>query len=472
MSVELADVRSVVARAALLMMLAAAMLLLPELTHDPALQAVIPGMCLFLFLLFAPALWTRSPDLFAPPIYFGIVGAFGTAATVASWIVNDELTLDLVRGVRTDELVDLAQQAMLVQIVGLLAYYVGYYTRLGIRWQRIFPKLQGLAWDRSRLLLVCFVTGAVFIATYGVFQSRVGVSLFDFTQLGAGKRVWRDDPTLSWMMRGIEIGFLPVMLFLSHALSARRGPRSLILPAVVLAILALLGSRVGQRGAVIYVLVTILIQFHYHRWRVPTWLFAALCFVAITSSNILREWRNAPDDEQRSFDLVTEAKEPLEVLAEHESERQRFSAVVLIMKEFPENEPFLMGKSWTSLAVLFVPRWIWPDKVNYFEWQDDRIIIKLVGSNTPAPYYAVFYANFWWLGVIFGPLLFGMFHRGLYEWLRRGGRDRNTVLLYSLFLVYFGPSMLHVSVSIQYILPTWLILKFVSRPADGSPEVV
>src|SRR5262249_23599389 len=155
------------------------------------------------------------------------------------------LTLDLVRGVRTDELVGYAHQALLVLLLGTASYYVGYYSSLGVGWQRIFPKLQGMVWDRSRILIVTFVTAAIFVITYGIFQSRLGISILDFTQLGAGKRVWRDDPTLSWMIRGIEIGFLPVMLYVSWSFATRRGLRSLLIPGAIILALAALSSRVG-----------------------------------------------------------------------------------------------------------------------------------------------------------------------------------------------------------------------------------
>src|SRR5262249_7166291 len=118
MAVGITDLRNVLARSALLMLLAASMLFLPELTTDPGLRAILPGCSVLLFLYFAPALWTRSPDLFEPPVYTGIIIAFNTAATMADWIVNDELTLELVRGARTDELVGYAQAALVVLILG------------------------------------------------------------------------------------------------------------------------------------------------------------------------------------------------------------------------------------------------------------------------------------------------------------------------------------------------------------------
>jgi hypothetical protein len=377
-----------------------------------------------------------------------------------------------VRGLRTDELVGYSQQALLVLILGTVCYLIGYYTRWGVAWKRIFPRFVAPFWSRSRVLLLSAGCFATFIVAYSVFQARSGVPLFDFTQLGAGKRVWHGEFTLSWMMRGIEIGFLPILLWFSHAVSARRGWRSLILPLAVLSFVVLLGSRVGQRAAGTYVLVVVLVQFHYFRKRIPTMLFAVVCFAAVIVSNVLLEWRNAPEDQLRTFDVVEEARNPLQALAAHEGERQRFSAAVLIMKAFPEEHGYLLGQSWTSLVVAFVPRWIWPEKVEYFEWQDDRIIWNLIGSPTPPPHYATFYANLSWLGVVLLPILFGMFHRGLYEWLLASGRDRNTVLMYALFLVYFGPSTLNVSNTMQYILPMWVILKFVSRRPDATPETI
>src|SRR5262249_59641657 len=123
-----------------------------------------------------------------------------------------------------------------------------------------------------------------------------------------------------------------------------------------------------------------------------------------------------PTDEARSFDFVAAASDPTELLASHESERQRFNGLALIMSEFPEHHPYLLGESWAPIIALPIPRWIWKGKVEHFEWQDNRIIYRLGGPPMPAPFVGALYAHPSWLGVIIGVGLFGAFHPRLYQW--------------------------------------------------------
>jgi hypothetical protein len=462
-SLGLTGVRSVPARSGPILMMAAAMVLLLGLMAAPALQAVVPWFAVLLVLELTPLMWQRSPDLFSPPVLTGIMAAIGTAASLAEMSVNGELTLKWVALTRPADETTVALKVLFALILGTVSYFVGYYTRLGIGLRRIFPQVRGLAWDRGRLLLVCTTTALIFMVAYAVFQARVGVSLFDVRQLGLGKQVWRDDPTMSWMTRGVELGFLPVLLLLSWTLAKKRGAVSLIAPGLVLLAVGLLSWRLGQRGTFAAVLVASLVMFHYHRVRVRPILFIAMCFMAITVGNVTLSWRTAATDEERTFGFVEAASDPAQLLANHESERSRFSGLALIMSEFPDNHPYLLGQSWASIIALPIPRWLWPDKVNHFEWQDNRIIMRLGGPPMPAPYVGALYANFSWPGIVLGMLLFGAFHRGQYEWLLANVGDQNVILLYALLLVYFAPSMLNISLCLQYAVPVWVVLRFVGR---------
>src|SRR5204863_2429571 len=77
-------------------------------------------------------------------------------------------------------------------------------------------------WNSLRYFLVCAVCFAAFVPAYVYFQSRVGVEITDATQLAAGKAVWREDATLSWMHRAVGLGMLPPLLFMASAAKARR----------------------------------------------------------------------------------------------------------------------------------------------------------------------------------------------------------------------------------------------------------
>ncbi len=116
--------------------------------------------------------------------------------------------------------------------------------------------------------------------------------------------------------------------------------------------------------------------FHYLRRRLPALLFALVYFVGLAVGNALLEWRTATVESERKFDLIGALENPADVLAAHEGERQRFASLAIVMSEFPENHPYLLGESWLPIVALPIPRWLWPEKVDHFEWQDNRIVYQ------------------------------------------------------------------------------------------------
>src|SRR5207244_4064473 len=129
---------------------------------------------------------------------------------------------------------------------------------------------------------------------------------------------------------------------------------------------------------------------------------------------------------------------------------------------------YLLGESWLALAVAPIPRWLWPEKSEFFYWTDTRIAFNVTGIHAPTPFVGILYANLSWFGILVGMFVYGLFHRALYEWLRRHPRDQNVVLMYALVLMYFAPTLLGISAALQYLVPVWLILRFVGvRPEAG-----
>ncbi len=467
-----ASAGSLIVRAGVLLALGALMFLVPASVSDPSLRQVIPYFAVLLFLHAAPALFTRGQDLFAPPIFHGVRALFSTLGTLLSFVLIDELRLDMLELTDPTEVARAAERALLASIVGVSSMYVGYYVPLGRGLTNLFPRVAGIAWTRGRLLVVCALPAAVFLVAYTVFQLRVGVSLFDFTQLRAGKAVWRDTPMLSWMMRGIELGFLPLLFLVARrALDPRRF--ALLLPLVAAIVCGLLVTRLGQRGPFANAMLAGFLIVHYLRRRVPVWAFVVVMIAGMAVSNVLHEWRLADPETPRREAIENLATNPVLVLAAHESERQRFGALALVIDAFPDKVPYLAGESWISLIAAPIPRWLWPEKVEHFPWQDNRIVFQLSGVPAPTPFVGVLYANLSWIGVIVGMFFMGVFYRALYEWLRRHPRDPNVVLLYAPMLIFFEPTFLGLSAMMQYLFPVWLMIAAIGllgRERDGGPR--
>ncbi len=441
----------------------------PQFVTDEGLRQVLPAFLALLYLQVVPLFWFNKPDLFEPPTYFGVFAAMTTLSTVQYFIGKGEINIPLVSGMSPEELVDLTTTTVWASCLGLIAYYVGYYqASWGKRWARMFPDYHDVDWDPGRLKMASIGVGVIFVLAYASFQVRVGVPLFDYTKLKVGKEVWRDNPTLSWMLRGAQLGALPILFYLAQ--TARSGSKRFYLWGVALVIMGVLTLRLGQRGFLFNALLAGAVIIHYLKRRVPTYLFVAAFLVAAVAGEIMLRWRTGePAREEQS--IGESLQRPGEALAEHEDDRQRFAALAVLFKEFPENHDYLLGESWLAIAATPVPRWLWPSKGQYFQWRDTMVIPRLVGAPIPVNYLGLLYINFSWFGIVLGMFLWGIFHRGLYEWLRQDPGNPSRVLLYTMMLLFFSPTMLGVSATLQYVLTSYVIIRYVKlrRRAGSAP---
>ena len=440
------------------------------LTDDPSVRVVAPLFALLLGAQLFPLLRGERADLFEPCTFVGVYSAFGTVASIAAFSTHGSLSLQFLEGLPPDETLALVIQVLVWSIIGIVAYYLGYYhPRWGGRLARLVPDPAGAVWSRWRLHFVCFGLLAAFVAAYGFFQARVGVALTDATQLAAGKAAWRDDASLSWMGRGIQFGFLASFLYLV-ATGARRGWKSSLAPVLLVVLNAWLVSRVGQRGLYLYPVLAALGIFHYTRRRIPVALFVGLLLVALPLSNIQLMWRTQPgQDVQARESFAQAAADPAESLAFHESERQRFSVLALVFYAFPNQHDHLLGETYAGLVASFIPRWLWTDKADYFVWRDTSIVPNLVGARTPTSFLGVLYVNWSYPGIILGMILWGVFQRATYVALQRAPSDPGSTLLYMMSLVFLQPTMLGISSAIQYLLPAYVALRFIGWPRRGRP---
>lgn len=440
---------------------------------------MLPYFGVLLFLQLLPVLWPERVDTCEPTVMHVTTGIFAstyTVATLSYFFARGGIDLTLVTGLSAQESVDLCRRVLLAMIIACASYLAGYYQpSLGLRIARLFPKVGGLDWEPPRLHGASAAVLLLAATAYAVFQIRAGVPLLDATQLDEGKSVWRDDPTLSWMLRGVQLMFVPVFLYLAAALAGGKRVQIMLL-GVALAFAAFLNLRIGQRGVPFYALLGAVVIFHYLRRRVPVWLVVGILVASIAASNLLLSWRASFAVKNVSGEVESTGvlQDALLALGDNEAERQRFSATAVLFHEWPEYRDYLLGQTWLPMFVALVPRWLWPEKGNYFQWSDSRIVFNLTGSPIPSALPPVLYINFSWLGLVIGMFLWGGIMRGLYLWLQQAPNDRNLVVLYAMFLLYFGVTPFGFAFTLQYVIPTWLMLRIIGtrRQAASATDVI
>lgn len=437
------------------------------------LSRVLVPLSLAIALHLFPLFWNHQPDPFEPASFHGLQGALGLISVVITFIAREKVQISFLPGVAQSTVEDLIETIGWAYVVANASYLIGYYSRLGKRASKILPtRLSTLAWSPQRVLVAILLCLLVATPAYAVFQSRVGGGLLDITQLKAGKEALRDDPASAAIVRAIAVGMLPSMLLVALA-AKTRNKSSLLLAVAAVALSAILILRLGQRGIAIFYLATCGAIYHYLRRRIPLWLVAGALFLTIVASNILGEYRLTEDARQREG-LTAQRFDPTEALEDLESDRGRMSTMAVIWYTFPERVDYLLGESWYALIAAPIPTWLWTEKREAFRWRETRIMVELRNAPIPVPFVGLLYANFSWLGIVFGMSFWGIAQRALYEWMLAREQDSNTVLLYSNLLIVAAPTVFAISWAILFALPMALVLAFIglrrTRPAVEGPR--
>ncbi len=427
-------------------------------TYSGGITGVVVPFGIAIALQFVPFFWSEEADPFEPAAMAGLYGALGLISTLAVVIARGRIDLHFFHGVPPSMAESLAEKVGWAYVLGTASYLLGYYARYGGRFAKIFPRVASLEWNPTRLLAACGMCMIVAAPTYWIFQSRVGSGLVDVTNLAAAKSAIQDDPSESWLARGMFIGLLPPMLVLSTWVTARR--LQVFLAFALIGFTALLIVRTSMRGNAVYFLMSCAAIYHYRRRRIPIALVIGAIFAAVAVSNVLLDYRTTSDQaQQRGFSA--ERLKPAEVLEEHEQDRNRLSAMTVVFYTFPDRHDYLVGESWLSLLSAPIPRWLWPEKKKAFVWRETYMMVHLVGAPVPVPYLGLLYANFSWIGIVIGMMGWGAVQRGLYEWLKRSGFDKSVVLLYVNLLLVSSPTLFAFQAVIQYVIPLYLILMVV-----------
>jgi hypothetical protein len=442
--------------------------LLAPLVNDPQVGQTVPLLTTLLCIELFPVLWPRQVDVAAPTVAIsevGIVAAFSTAGILSNAITTGSFNAPFLGGYDQDQIASVVRIVILAKMLGSASYLLGFHnarlTELISKW---FPRIADRPWNKTRLHVANAIFVTLFVITYVIFQTQLGVPLWDPTHLKEAKAIWRNDVTMSWMMRGVQLIFVPVFFAVVDAFASRRTWRIVFL-CLVFVLSAYLNFRLGQRGVPIKALFALLLLFHLLYKKIPLVVLALSVFIAIAFMNYTLAWRMdepattarfAADEDSNALDSVSST------LSAYETDRNRLSALTLVFSEFPENRSFLLGQTWLTLPLAIIPRWIWPEKTDFYKWGDASTMQTLAMAPIPTPLLGLLYINFSWFGIGVGMFLWGAFHGGAYKWLNRSRTDINVVLLYTMIILYFLPTDMGISAVLQYIVPMWVVIRFIT----------
>jgi len=443
--------------------------LLAPLVEYPQVGQTVPLLTTLLCIELFPVLWPRWVDIAAPTVAtsdVGIVAAFSTAGILSNAITAGTFNAPFLGGYDHDQIAAVVRTVIWAKMLGSTCYLLGFHNqRVTERFSRWFPDLANRPWNRARLRVANALFLVLFLITYVIFQIRLGVPLWDPTHLKEAKAVWRDDPSMSWMMRGVQLIFIPVFFAVVDAFASRKTGRIIVFCGIFL-VAAFLNFRLGQRGVPIRAIFGLMLLFHLLYRKLPLVVLAISVLFAIEIMNYTLAWRMdegatttariAAEEDDSATGRVTNT------LSNYETDRNRLSALTLVFAEFPENRDFVLGQTWLTLPLAIVPRWIWAEKTELYKWGDSSTMATLAQAPIPTPLVGLFYLNFSWFGIAIGMFFWGAFHGGAYRWLNRSRGDVNVVLLYTTIILYFLPTDMGISAFLQYVAPLWVVLRFIT----------
>jgi hypothetical protein len=377
--------------------------------------------------------------------------------------------------------------ALLIGIAGAVAFYIGYYIRLGPAVARRVPVPQG-RWSASTLGLYSLLAIVASLGIYGVFIGlHGGVHFIGALLSGRNATVSAAFLDSSGYLYDAPLWTMPLGIFLLARTPRWVSAKGLLAFGIVVysQLPAIAG---GDRSWTVPVLAAIILVYYLRRGRRPSGVTTCvvLILVLLFGISLPREFRNTLD-RQATLDqlVVATATHPWEAIG------QLFlgadTAVVddlAIEVEFvPSNIPYQRGATYVEALARPVPRTIWPTKPPAAETLLVSQIWPQLGPQLGYSFslFGEPYLNLGFAGVFLVTLLFAALWRAAYEWFKSAQGNVIVMTLYAIslpFLLVYARGGIGVDYQRQIIcvalllvaIPVALIRTHEKKPSSSMPR--
>lgn len=356
---------------------------------------------------------------------------------------------------------------------GILAFQIGYLLPIGRRLASQLPAMRS-NWDRRRSRQVI-----------GCLTLIMGTSLLLMWRFVGGASEIMKNPTRLrgafagefYITLGVLVAPVVILIFLARGFQTGKPSLTVWILALVYSIVSLfLGSRsniVGLWLGIYLLFVLIRRQRSLFSILAVTLALVVLGLVGVVG---VGEFRRLGGGSLDLADYLTSpemrfgGENTIDLFLREFGEIEIFAYA---LKIFPEEMPFLYGRSYLDLFFQIVPRSIWPEKPLPSGFLlGDIIFGKYVGA--PATILGDLYINFGHLGVVVGMIAFGVVCNLLDRWYRLHYDNSGVLALYVFMLTaafkLVARSFLSTATSIVlFIVPAVLLVRYVSRPDQKSP---
>ncbi len=357
-----------------------------------------------------------------------------------------------------------ALDEVVIYVVGLLAYYIGFFSKNN--W-RVKPLRFGRSKNYRFYMLLFFGVSTAFLLWY-LLVYRGGIT--QSVLLWRGGRAQNLEDPLRWTRPFLDI---PVFVLIFWYVLNDKILKSPLFWAAFLSVDFATFLIGGSRSSFIIPFILILGVYLFKNRRVPVLAIIGVGLFGFISIGALGAFRaNASFRGEITWESlrISSLEEGLENTQENLEGRYSMGSFSLpVYVRVPEEVDFLYGETYLGALAFFIPRAIWEGKPRGAGIHNAELILeRRSGGGVPISPPTEAYWNFWYPGVIFLYFIYGMFHSWLAKMYRSYYRYMAFVLIYFLTLYILRPSSLAFVAYVQSIIPLLALLYIVRSIRPGK----
>lgn len=442
---------------------------------------LIGGALGALSVVLLPALLTRRYDVFQP-LSFAILSVFigVTGRTIyVTFSSGERATQVLLRGRPPEFLLP----ALLVILVGLGFFVLGYLQKLPRLPVGRFKIARYSTWSTRRLFMIVAVLTLLSLIASGMFLQKTGFTFGDLTDLSGKRFVALEEAEsgytalgyLRWMASLSQVAFLLIIAWFARSGKRWRSAAGLVAIGMF-GLAALFPFLTSARGALLWLVISSVVVWHYARHRLSIRSVVIVAVVAVITLSLMISFRSGEANPWERLSLTS--------ISERLFGSRDFLDVTTTASIIEALEGGRLDLSYgsTYFAWLYapIPRTVWPDKPAVSAgWDIKRQVFGLGGAGGIPP--GAMGEAFWAFGiggVVVMMWLLGAIVGAIYRTLRPYlSINKNMLVIYAGVFLPWSLAVLGGGWSnaligaIQKLILLTVALYFVTRRGRSGKEI-
>ncbi|MGB9596697.1 MAG: O-antigen polymerase, partial [Candidatus Poribacteria bacterium] len=382
-----------------------------------------------------PFIMKKELDFFEPVIIMILMSQIRHVLRPVYWLETGYVDLPIL--IDNDMKWNSINKGLIYNIIGLLIYYLGYYS--GIGWNianRIgdFEFVRNSEWDANKVKKCIIAFSLVGFMFYCIIVYINGGLMNMLKGWSTRSKLFAGEFYFLWGFSALVISSYILFCFY---ITTRKTIKKTMFTWIHILFTAILMFTFGGRGRVVSFFLVLLTLYNYLKHKIGTkmlLIFAFLAILFLQAALLLREstWRGSFDIyaiEQLNFGRFDK-------IIKSFLERPNFDYYASVIALVPNKVPLQMGRTYLSLLAAPIPRKLWKNKPFIHEGSYVRNLISPEETGgRPIGNIGIFYLNFHIPGIVIGMFILGLFNSVLYSFLKNNINNRNIILLYSILLV-------------------------------------